>query len=261
MNHYGVSYDSIGELTLCYLTAEVMWESSDWWLIQSQPRRVLPVASLKLGLSLTVLNAVLWLIAIVLQALLLKEIDCHFEPSSYTLVGICLGWSATNMVTTAGSLYGLIRNTEKDVKSYLVLTAMTAAFSPIIFFAYVVALCLDTATESWLEPGGFSIFTGLYVSGESCIMLWYFSREWKAHRIEVEEEKMDRIQQRVREQQNHHLSVLTNTVQPTPPSAYGVKQMMGTTETQVEVMQEGMGVEDVSDAGSDRLTYYPPVFV
>lgn len=67
MNHYGVSYDSIGELTLCYLTAEVMWESSDWWLIQSQPRRVLPVASLKLGLSLTVLNAVLWLIAIVLQ--------------------------------------------------------------------------------------------------------------------------------------------------------------------------------------------------
>ncbi|KAI9551505.1 hypothetical protein GHT06_021838 [Daphnia sinensis] len=238
-----------------------MWESSDWWLIQSQPRRVLPVPSFKLGLSLTVLNAVLWLIAIVLQALLLQEIDYHVVPSSYTLVGICLGWSATILVTTVGSLYGLIRNTDKDVQSYLVLTATTAAFSPIIFFSYVVLLCLDTATESWLGPGGFSIFTGLYVCGESCIMLWYFTREWKAYRIEVEEEKIDRIQQRVREQQNHHLSVLTSTAQATPPSEYGITQMTEAIETRVEVMQQGMGVEDVSDAGSDRLTYYPPVFV
>ncbi|XP_057379489.1 uncharacterized protein LOC130701526 [Daphnia carinata] len=238
-----------------------MWESSDWWLIQSQPRRVLPVTSLKLGFMLTVLNAVLWLIAIVLQSLLLQEIDYHVVPSSYTLVGICLGWSATLLIATVGSLYGLIRNTDNDVKSYLVLTATTAALAPIIFFAYVVLLCLDTATESWLGPGGFSIFTALYVSGESCILLWYFLREWKAYRIEVEEKKMDRIQQRVREQQNHHLSVLTSTLQSTPPSGYGVRQIMETSETQVEVMQEGMGVEDVSDAGSDRFTYYPPVFV
>lgn len=73
----------------------------------------------------------------------------------------------------------------------------------------------------------------------------------------MEEEKVDRIQQRVREQQNHHLAVLTNSVQPTPSSECQVKQ---TNETRVEVVTQEE-VEEVSDAGSDRLIYYPPVFV
>lgn len=36
-------------------------------LIQSQQRRVLPAASVKLGLGLTILNAILWLVAMILQ--------------------------------------------------------------------------------------------------------------------------------------------------------------------------------------------------
>ncbi|EFX77699.1 hypothetical protein DAPPUDRAFT_321224 [Daphnia pulex] len=236
-----------------------MWESSDLMLIQSQ-RRVLPATSVKLGLGLTTLNAVLWLVAMILQAFLLNNIDYYIAPSSYILVGICLGWSATILFITAGSLYGLIRNTENDVKSYLTLTTSTAVFSLFIFLSFLITLGLDTATESWLTPGGFSIFTGLYVFGESCIIVWYFSSQWGAFKKEMEEERTDRIQQRVREQQQHHLAVLTNSVQQAPPNEYQVEQVMETFESE-EVERERNQVEETSDSGSDRLSYYPPVFV
>nr|CAH0111324.1 unnamed protein product [Daphnia galeata] len=231
-----------------------MWESSDWMLIQSQSRRVLPATSIKLGLGLTILNAVLWLIAMILQAFLLFNIDYYVAPSSYMLVCICLGWSATILFTTAGSLYGLIRNREKDVKSYLILTTSTAVFSLFIFLAFLITLCLDTATESWQGPGGFSIFTGLYVFGESCIIIWYFTNQWKAFKNEMEEERFDRIQQRVREQQHHHLDVLTHSAQQAPPNEYQVEQVMETFENE-EVAQERNKVEETSDSDSDRLTY------
>ena len=76
----------------------------------------------------------------------------------------------------------------------------------------------------------------------------------------MEEERMDRIQQRVREQQHHHLSVLTHSVQQAPPNEYQVEQVMETFENE-EVAQERNKVEETSDSDSDRLTYYPPVFV
>jgi hypothetical protein len=59
-----------------------MWESSDWMLIQSQSRRVLPATSIKLGLGLTILNAVLWLIAMILQVrqFTLSQSNYQFNP-------------------------------------------------------------------------------------------------------------------------------------------------------------------------------------
>lgn len=76
----------------------------------------------------------------------------------------------------------------------------------------------------------------------------------------MEEERMDRIQQRVREQQHHHLDVLTHSAQQAPPNEYQVEQVMETFENE-EVAQERNKVEETSDSDSDRLTYYPPVFV
>ena len=76
----------------------------------------------------------------------------------------------------------------------------------------------------------------------------------------MEEERMDRIQQRVREQQHQHLAVLTHSVQQAPPNEYQVEQVMETFERD-EVLPEKNEIEETSDSGSDRLTYYPPVFV
>jgi hypothetical protein len=70
-------------LTHVIFTAQAnMWESSDWMLIQSQSRRVLPATSIKLGLGLTILNAVLWLIAMVLQVrqFTLSQSNYQFNP-------------------------------------------------------------------------------------------------------------------------------------------------------------------------------------
>lgn len=76
----------------------------------------------------------------------------------------------------------------------------------------------------------------------------------------MEEERTDRIQQRVREQQQHHLAVLTNSVQQAPPNEYQVEQVMETFESE-EMERKRNEVEETSDSGSDRLSYYPPVFV
>jgi hypothetical protein len=70
-------------LTHVIFTAQAnMWESSDWMLIQSQSRRVLPATSIKLGLGLTILNAVLWLIAMILQVrqFTLSQSNYQFNP-------------------------------------------------------------------------------------------------------------------------------------------------------------------------------------
>ncbi len=46
-------------------------------------------------------------------------------------------------------------------------------------------LSIPLATEPWLGPGGFSIFTGLYVFGESCIIVRYFTGQWRIFKLEV----------------------------------------------------------------------------
>lgn len=76
----------------------------------------------------------------------------------------------------------------------------------------------------------------------------------------MEEERTDRIQQRVREQQQHHLAVLTNSVQQAPPNEYQVEQVMETFESE-EMERKRNEVEETSDSGSDRLSFSPPVFV
>lgn len=73
---------------------------------------------------------------------------------------------------------------------------------------------------------------------------------------------MDRIQQRMREQQHHHLSVLTNVSQSAPSIEYGVQQVTEVAAEKVEIEIENEDyTSDVDSVDSDRLTYYPPVFV
>lgn len=68
---------------------------------------------------------------------------------------------------------------------------------------------------------------------------------------------MDRLQQRMREEQQRNLDILTRSSQPAPPVEYQLEQVMDGSETEIEQRKE----DEVSDADSDRLTYYPPVFV
>ena len=59
----------------------------------------------------------------------------------------------------------------------------------------------------------------------------------------------------MREEQQRNLEILTRTSQPAPPIGYQLEHVLESAETEIE--QEKFE----SDADSDRLTYYPPVFV
>lgn len=76
----------------------------------------------------------------------------------------------------------------------------------------------------------------------------------------MEEERMDRLQKRMRDQQQQHLSVLANTTQSAPPFENKVEQVIEVVyEARHEIENENE--DQTSEADSDRLTYYPPVFV
>lgn len=74
----------------------------------------------------------------------------------------------------------------------------------------------------------------------------------------MEIERLDRMQQRMREQQQQHLSFLSNTTQSAPPFENNAEQVIEVvSEAGEEITNDG----ETSEADSDRLTYYPPVFV